>query len=370
MSRHTVAQGLCGWLTAGLSLVVVTFFGIISLAGMFYEDWGQGWPVLLRSLLPWLALFLVVLAALCDPRRGGWILAAVTGVSAGLWLWRQAERGILSWALLPQVAVMFGPLLVLATLFLIQARRRKSLGGDISEPEGRWPARHLPLVLVAGVPLLAMAGFSAVKLPPLLARHDDGLRCARTIHSNGVDLVWAPQGPGWNWKLPSGDMPTWNMLAQYGAPPVGLTEKQTRGPLHPTSDDMRTTGFCAFLNEEGTALLDYPAGFWRMPTVDDIVRSLTRQGENAGCTWDGRSQEAVCDRPPDKETPLWAPNESPIYYWAAHEADARNAFCVNFNAGINFQAKSWKNRSIGFRCVKDLPPILNNPIERTTKTVN
>ena len=67
-----------------------------------------------------------------------------------------------------------------------------------------------------------------------------------------------------------------------------------------------------------TTLLDTPQNIWRMPTVDELVRSLPHHGENAGCTWQGEYRVQVeCTTRPDKESPLWATDLAPIYYWAA-----------------------------------------------------
>ena len=55
-----------------------------------------------------------------------------------------------------------------------------------------------------------------------------------------------------------------------------------------------------------------PQDVWRMPTVDELVRSLVRRGENAGCAWDGEQKRAACRVAPDKEMPLWATDEPPI----------------------------------------------------------
>lgn len=91
-----------------------------------------------------------------------------------------------------------------------------------------------------------------------------------------------------------------------------------------------------------------------MPAVDEVVRSLTRGGSHAGCTWDGKAHHASCRTPPDKETPLWAPDQAPIYYWSAQEADASTAFAVNYTGGISSLPKSMEGVGIGFRCVRTL----------------
>jgi hypothetical protein len=74
--------------------------------------------------------------------------------------------------------------------------------------------------------------------------------------------------------------------------------------------------------------------------VDEIVRSLGADGETPGAL--GREVgRASCRILPDKETPLWAPDEPPIYYWAADEYNEHQAYFVSYNGeGINHQPKS------------------------------
>lgn len=100
--------------------------------------------------------------------------------------------------------------------------------------------------------------------------------------------------------------------------------------------------------------MDEPQDIWRMPSTDEIVRSLVRHGENAGCTWDGTSSHADCLIGPDKETPLWAPDWSPIYYWSADQYDEHEAYYVSYHgAAVDYQPKSWGNPRHGYRCVRE-----------------
>ncbi|MBI4757913.1 MAG: hypothetical protein HY783_02760 [Chloroflexi bacterium] len=64
-------------------------------------------------------------------------------------------------------------------------------------------------------------------------------------------------------------------------------------------------------------------------------------------------ERADCEILPDKETPLWVPSWSPIYYWSADEYDKRQAYYVSYNGGINHQPKSWGNPRHGYRCVRE-----------------
>ena len=115
---------------------------------------------------------------------------------------------------------------------------------------------------------------------------------------------------------------------------------------------MDSTCLCRYLSADGSTLRPEPQNIWRMPTAEEIVRSLVHHGENAGCEWDRVSEQADCDARPDKETPLWAPDWSPIYYWAADEFDDTEAYYVSYNGRIGHQPKSWGNPRHGYRCVR------------------
>ena len=124
---------------------------------------------------------------------------------------------------------------------------------------------------------------------------------------------------------------------------------------HASAADLKATGLCAYLGEDGASLLDRPLGLWRMPTADEMVRSLSRDGVNAGCAWSGKPGFSPCRTTPDKETPLWAPDQSPIYYWAADEAAADQAWYVAYNGAVQRQPKSFGNPRHGYRCVREPP---------------
>ena len=117
---------------------------------------------------------------------------------------------------------------------------------------------------------------------------------------------------------------------------------------------MTTTGLCRYLDAGGTLLTETPQDIWRMPTVAEMVRSLARHGENARCTWDGNADQARCRIIPDKEPPLWDPQSSAIYYWAADEFDQLEAYFINYNGNaVQHQPKSYGNARHGYRCVRE-----------------
>jgi hypothetical protein len=188
---------------------------------------------------------------------------------------------------------------------------------------------------------------------------DDGDRGARLIEGNGITLIWAPQGPGWNWKQPWGGFPSRDDLALYGVPPIGFEDKPGYENRHATQNEMEKTGLCRYLIEDGTSLSVEPQYLWRMPTSDEIIRSLVGNGENAGCTWNMETEIGGCLHQPNKDTPFWAPDEAPIYYWSADEFDDESAWYVpntvggKYSISPRYQPKDWGNPRHGYRCVRE-----------------
>jgi hypothetical protein len=200
-------------------------------------------------------------------------------------------------------------------------------------------------------------GLSIYSLPIVLTRIDDGDRGARLIEGNGVTLIWAPEGPGWNWRQDFGGFPSWNRIALYGLPPIGMGDKPGYGSevgVFASTEEMAKYNLCLYLSEDGLTLETEPQNIWRMPTVDDYARSFARHGENAGCLWQGEDHDQMeCNILPDKETPLWAPDLDPIYYWAANEYNDREAYFVSYNGWVNTAYKPGGNPRHSHRCVRD-----------------
>jgi hypothetical protein len=169
--------------------------------------------------------------------------------------------------------------------------------------------------------------------------------------------MWAPKGPGWNWQQEWGGYPSWQDVALYGADPIGFEDKAGFGwgqGQFATDEDMERTNLCRYLAADGLTLTDEIQDVWRMPTTDEVVRSLSRHGENAECSWDGQvRQQADCGTLPDKESPLWATDEPVIYYWTADSHDDRRGTFVAFNGMVNATMKTGGNPRHSYRCVRE-----------------
>jgi len=321
-----------GHLACALATVVGTVAAVTSVYSYFYEGWGQGVAAAARYLAAAVLVVASSAAAMRWPRVGGTVCLAGACLAGGWWLWRQAAASGLSAIVVYTAVVFFAPLLLLGGLLLLDARHRQRQAAEGAKPPTAWWRRHYRVALVVGLPILAVVIGPARQLPELLARYDDGLRGARTIAGNGVRLTWAPHGPGWNQRQADGDYFSWEAIAQHGGTGAGL---------------------CGHLSEDGMSLLPTPVRVWRLPTADEVVRSLTRGGTNAGCTWDGRPGHARCARPPDKETPLWAPDQAAIYYLTSDRTDGQHVLGVNYTGGVTPHRRT---SGIGYRCVKAAPP--------------
>ena len=62
---------------------------------------------------------------------------------------------------------------------------------------GRPQPRKVAAALAVGLPLLTLTIAGIGPAFRVSQRLDDGNLQARLVQGNGVDLVWAPDGPGW-----------------------------------------------------------------------------------------------------------------------------------------------------------------------------
>lgn len=150
--------------------------------------------------------------------------------------------------------------------------------------------------------------------------HDFGMRI---VEGNGVTLAWAPRGPAW--------------------PDTGTSWEEAQR-------------LCAYVSEDGTTLMEEKQNFWRLPTVDEAVRSMMIHGENAKGVWYPEQENAVYEHTPDKETPLWDVHSKVIYYWTADTSakDNRKAYIIVYHGGVYAKRKTDGQSYLSFRAVKEV----------------
>jgi len=280
-----------GWAGVALATVIAGVWAFWGSIENFHEGWYN------RSL--WLNLALMV-AQYLSPM----LLVMLTTLAALRW-----PRWSLVIFLAPAAAaaVFFGGAPAAVTLITLPLAVMGVLL-QFGRPEPRrWAFRA-----VIGLPLATALVCGAVPGWRAMGRIDDGDYGERRIPGNGVELTWAPAGPGW----PDRPVPWW--------------EARRR---------------CQHLNADGRTLADTPQNIWRLPTIDEAVRSLVHRGHNAGGAWDGRQARYAIW--PDKDSPLWNPHSPVIYWWTDTEKDNR-AYRIAYNGMVHaLDKRGWK----GYRCV-------------------
>lgn len=367
MARIRFKHRLPGFLATGLLTLATTLWTFWGVGEMYYEGWWGAWTNRLPYLTPMAICWGFAFAALTWPRLGGWIIL-ILGSAFTAWRWiLQAQLGALTlvWAL--AWFPISGVFVLTGALFLLEGRYRRRHPAEARQPPAAWWRRNLQYLIVFVPSVVTAIAVTALFLPLISSRTDDGNRGPSTIEGNGVALIWAPEGPGWSagvgpsqeaGRLLPGANLSWNQIAFYGVPPVGFGVKPAIQGSHATFEDMQSTGLCHYLSADGTSLMTEPQDVWRMPTTDELVRSLVRRGDNAGCSWDAQSSSADCEVPPNKDSPLWDLDASPIYYYAGEEYNASLAWYVPYTGGglyggaIAGQDKSAGNSRHGYRCVR------------------
>jgi hypothetical protein len=108
---------------------------------------------------------------------------------------------------------------------------------------------------------------------------------------------------------------------------------------------------CEHLTPDGRALSPTPTGVWRLPTIDEAVRSMVRRGRNAGGTWDQEQRRAQYRVLPEKESPLWRRYSQVIYWWTGTEDRQGRAYRIAYNSYVaSFEKPGWGDYW-AFRCV-------------------
>jgi hypothetical protein len=293
-------QQIFGWTAVAISTIVTCFWAFWGIVENFHEGWYyQSWMsnlglMITQYLSPMLLFLTVTLIAIYWPRIGS-LLHLFLALVAG-WFFEAAAN--------PVLFILIAPLVGLGALYWF----------------GRPQPRRIAAFLAAGLPLLVLVISGIEPVLRVSQRLDDGNLQAKLVIGNGVSLVWAPEGPGWprsgaNW---------------YEAQQV-----------------------CDQLGEEGLNRESGPQGNWRLPTVEELVRSMTRNNKNSGGAWDAVSSTATYTTRPDKESPLWNIHSQVIYWWTATEIDDEHAYIIVYDGKVWPRSKLLSQAYLGFRCVKD-----------------
>jgi hypothetical protein len=298
-TKHLDRRKVVGWIAVGLSTAVTCLWAFWGIVENFHEGWyyesliSNLGLMFVQYLSPMLIFMGVTLVSITWPGLGG-VLHVV-------------------FALL--VAWFFQVLTNTVAFFLITPL----IGIGVLHWFGRPQPRKLAVSLAIGLPVLTLIISGIEPVVRVSRRLDDGNLQARLVHGNGVNLMWAPDGPGW--------------------PRTGATWYEA-------------LEMCRYLGEVGLTSSPVPQHIWRLPTVDEAVRSMARHGQNSGGVWDAEIARATYRTTPDKESPLWNVHSQVIYWWTATEVDEEHAYMIVYDGQVWPRAKQFSPAYLGFRCVR------------------
>jgi hypothetical protein len=309
---------ILGWMAVGASTVISSLWAFWGTFESFHEGWY--FESLVGNLVltvRYLTLMLVFMAlsvvAIRWPRAGGGLYSLF---AVAFCIWILMTRQALSPAVVLGWLPVTLPPLFIGALFWVGRPRPASLGYKIS----------------LLVPLAVAIGFAVEPVTRIAGRIDDGNRDLRMVEGNGVRLIWAPQGPGWPRPDPRNE--AW--LTQW------------RGPTWEQARDV-----CRHLTADGRSTASTVQDIWRLPTVEEAVRSMARHGSNCGGVWDPTRARASYVTKPDKESPLWDSHSVVIYWWTSSEESSERAYSIDFNGNVYARDKKSTLGSQGFRAVRD-----------------
>jgi hypothetical protein len=298
--KHLDRRQIAGWLAVGSSIIITCFWAAWGIIENFHEGWYYGailpnlGLMFVQYLGPMLAFLMVTLIAIYRPGVGGALYVILTLLAA--WFFNALSN--------PGVFILILPLIGIGALYWF----------------GRPQPRRLAASLALGLPLLTLLVFGIEPILRVSQRFDDGNLMARLVQGNSVALVWAPDGPGWP---------------------------------HAGTDWYEAQQMCQHLSEDGRTRVPTPQRIWRLPTVDEAVRSMACHGRNCGGVWQAETAEATYLTRPDKESPLWNVHSRVIYWWTATVVNEEEAYIIVYDGQVWPRAKHLRQGYLGFRCVRE-----------------
>jgi len=288
-----------GWAAVAFSITIASLWAFWGANEAFHEGWyyesllkNLGLTIL-QYLSPMLIFIGIGLVSITWPRAGGAFHIAVALFAAVFFDIRS------------NTVLLFGliPLIGIGVLYWY----------------GRLPSKKVAAGWMIGLPVSVALVSGAVPGYRVSQRIDESSPDAQTVHGNGVTLTWAPAGPGWPWE--------------------GINWHEAQKS-------------CQWLSQDGKTLASGPQNIWRLPSVDEAVRSMVLHGKNSGGVWKERTAQTEYERRPDKEFPLWDQYSPIIYWWTATEVDAEKAYIIVYDGRVWERPKQLDVGSLGFRCVK------------------
>ncbi|MDD3520919.1 MAG: DUF1566 domain-containing protein [Actinomycetota bacterium] len=292
---------ILGWIAVSIVTIIASLWAYWGGIENFHEGWYSKnlWENIFMMIVQyWLFPMVFIIIGIIGIRfpKAALFLCIAIGIAAGIFFF--GAHFTVLW-----IMILF-PLIGIGLLFFF----------------GKAGPKKAAYSIVISIPVMILLATSIFGMIRVSQRIDDKNYGIRKVENENICLLLAPRGPGW--------------------PDKGISYNEAQE-------------ICLHLNSEGTELMDYEVGIWRLPTVSESVFLQMRRGENAGGIWDAEKKEASYEITPDKETPLWDPNSKIIYYWTDTKADAGSAYIIVYDGGVFTRRVNDKYGSLSFRAVKD-----------------
>ncbi|AHF10096.1 MULTISPECIES: DUF1566 domain-containing protein [Dehalobacter] len=295
---------IIGWIGVSITVILSSVWAYWGAFENFHEGWyatsiGDNLCMFLLQYMVFAIIFVLLALVILRWKRMGFLLHLIFGGFC-IYFFSGASFNVLG-------LLIIIPFAVLGLLYYF------------GEPEPKKWAYRL-IIIVPLVITLAISIPQGIKVSQRINDNDFGMRI---VEGNGVTLAWAPRGPGW--------------------PDKGTSWKEAQD-------------ICKYLSEDGTTTMKEEQNIWRLPTVDEAVRSMMLHDENAGGVWYPEEEKDVYDRTPDKETPLWDVHSKVIYYWTSDTSvkDEQQAYIIVYHGGIFDKRKIDRQDYMSFRAVKEI----------------
>jgi hypothetical protein len=267
-----------GWISVSISILTACFLAYWGIIENFHEGWYY------TSFLKNIGLMLIQ-----------YLSPMIITISLTLVSIRQNKFGALLFIIIGGIlsflvnnAIISIPFIILGILYWFSDFYQK-----------KWKYR-LSFIL----PFVIIIIFGIEPVIRINERINDKNYGIRIIEQNNISLVWAPQGPGW-----PNDGTNW----------------------------FKADSICKYLSEDGLSITSQPTNIWRLPTVEEVVKSMQKHGVNCKGRINSKGEPEYEIRP-DKETSLWNPNSKVIYWWTKTEIDKYNSYMIVYDEKI------WKRR--------------------------
>lgn len=297
-------ERILGWIGVSITVVFSSIWAYWGAFENFHEGWYSTslWENLFMFFFQYMLftiIFVILALIILKWKKIGLIVHLLTGIFC-IWFFSGASFSVLG-------LMIVIPFAVLGLIYYF---------GDPYPL--KWAYRliiFVPLIIV-----LAISIPQGIRVSNRITDDDFGIRI---VEGNEVTLAWAPRGPGW--------------------PDRGVSWEEAQD-------------ICKYLSEDGLKVMEKEQNIWRLPTIDEAVRSMMLHGENAGGVWYAEKEKADYEKTPDKESPLWDVHSKVIYYWTADKSiqDEKQAYIIVYDGGVYDKRMIDHYSYLSFRAVKEV----------------